>query len=66
MGREGQTTMSETTIERFRTTRDGVPGIVTMERSKGQRPEDRHGWDLYEGPAKYEWTLQRFEKGATR
>ena len=55
--------MPKPTIERWRTTRRGVRGVLTVERVKGPRPADRPGWDLYEEEART-WALERFEPDA--
>ena len=50
-------------IKRWSIVRDGVRGVLTVERVKGSRPADRPGWDLYEETDRI-WALERFEPGA--
>ena len=49
-------------IKRWSIVRDGVRGVLTVERVKGSRPADRPGWDLYEETDRI-WALEQFTPG---
>lgn len=47
------------TTERFKATKQGVKGICERITTKGPRPADKSGWDLYECQDR-RWEQERF------
>ena len=47
------------TTKKYRTTRQGVKGILEQTITKGPRPIDRIGWDIYECKDRT-WEQERF------